>query len=274
MTDELIPLVITGASGRIGKMLRRIWSAQPPSGIMLIWAGRGADMDIHWDILAGPAPIWPKGAVVLHLAGVTAGTADELAKNTAMVAPLLAACADHGARALLVASTSAVYPPGPDPLPETLATAPPNPYGASKVAAEDALLAAALPVHLLRFGNVAGAQSLLSTPLRHEPIRLDPVDGLTGGPLRSWIGPVTLATVLAELVRKAGDFPSVVNIAQAPPLPMAALLDALGRNWHYGPYNPKVVPSVVLDLARLQKICPLPPADPMKIAAEIQEAMS
>jgi len=272
MTDD-IDLVTTGAGGRLGRFLRAAWTAEPPDGIRPLWTTRSGGFGLAWDILAEPAPAWPAGAVVLHLAGVVRGDEAQLAANVDMARAVLRACHANRARALLFASTAAVYAPAAEPSPEDTAVNPQNGYGRSKAAAERVLLAdrSGLPVHILRLGNIAGAESLLGPRRGDAPIVLDPVPGRDGGPVRSWIGPVTLARVLACLARRsvAGGLAPILNIAAAPPLPMAALLRASGRAWSYGPANPSVVPVATLAAGRLHAICPLPPATPEALVAEI-----
>lgn len=248
-------------------MLRLIWSAAPPPGLAPLWAGRGQGHDLTWDILAGPAPSWPPGAVVLHLAGSTGGT--DPALNTALVPPLLAACRANAVRHLLFASTAAVYAPGPLPARETDPPAPANAYGRAKAEAESLLAGAAPGLTILRIGNVAGADALLGPRADEGPIRLDPVTGNGHGPIRSWIGPLSLARCLAELILRTDSLPAVLNVAAEPPLGMADLLRASDRVWSWGPPNPAVVPAATLDVSCLHAIAPPPPASPRGILAEL-----
>lgn len=211
-------------------------------------------------------PDLPPNAVVLHLAGVTRGDAAVLQRNVAMVAPLTQACHSAAARRIFFASTAAVYRPGPVPAQENDLVAPPNPYGLSKAMAETALLnLAPCPVTLLRIGNVVGADALLG-PRPSTEIILDPVSGHGGGPMRSWIGARTLATVMQRLALL--DPPPVVNLACDPPLAMGDLLTASGLPWCFGPPNPSVVPMAALSVQRLAALCDLPAVTPAYLAAE------
>ncbi len=266
------PVVVTGASGRLGTLLRRAWALEPPAGLAPVWAGRGPQVDLRWDILADPAPALPGGAVVLHLAAVLRGDAAALAQNAAMAAPVMAAARRSGAAAVLVASTAAVYAPTAIPAGETTNPAPANPYGRAKLATEAAFAAETGPGPvILRIGNVVGADALLGARGDGAPVVLDPVPGRGGGPLRSWIGPVTLARILAMLCRMAGGdrLPPVLNLTMAPPLPMAELLDAAGRVWRYGSPNPAVVPAAVLSAERLATLYPLPEASGRGLVGEL-----
>lgn len=250
----------------MGRVLRAAWAEAPAPGLAPVWTGRGADLPLRWDMTAPPPAGLPRGAVVLHLAGATPhGRDPDLRRNPDLVPPLLRMCRDTGARRLLFLSSAAVYPPGAL-WPETAPPDPPGAYGRSKAEAE-ALAAAQThtPVTILRVGNIAGADALLG-PRPAGEIVLDPVPGRPGGPLRSWIGARVLAQALAALCRRDG-LPPVLNLAQAPPLPMAALLEAAGLPWRYGA-TPAAVLVATQDVSLLQSILPLPPADPARLAAE------
>jgi hypothetical protein len=98
------------------------------------------------------------------------------------------------------------------------------------------------------------------------PVTLDPVAG-GRGPVRSYIGPATLAHVLNTLAH-APDLPAILNIASPGPVAMADLLDAAHIPWTFGPPRAGAIPRVALSTARLEGIVPLPPADPQAMIAE------
>jgi nucleoside-diphosphate-sugar epimerase len=276
VTLDRIDLVVTGAGGRLGRLLHGAFAARPQAGLRVHLCQRDKSAQIQWDMLSGPLPDWPPGAIVLHLAGAVRGDEQSLAANAALVAPLVQACRRNRVRGLFFASTAAVYAPGPAAAREDTPPAPASPYGRAKLAAEAALAAAdpGCPVTVLRLANVVGADALLGPRPAGQPITLDPVPGQGGGPLRSWIGPMTLAQVLADLARAmaAGrPLPPVLNLAAAPPLPMADLLDASGLDWAYGPPNPNVVPGATLDSTRLQALVPLPSATAAGLIAELRQ---
>jgi nucleoside-diphosphate-sugar epimerase len=258
---------VTGASGKLGRLLHAAWAAQPVPGLALHWASRERGAEIQWDILADRPPALPERATILHLAGVTAGDEAALRQNSAMIAPLVAAADANRAQAILFVSTAAVYgrldrPAGEEDQPQPLA-----PYGVAKLAAERALLAQhTLRATILRLGNVVGADALLGAQNLNREISLDPVAGRPGGPIRSWIGPQLLAQVLGQLVR--APLPHVLNIAAGPPLPMADLLEAAGRRWRYGPPRLGVLDYAVLDTARLQSLCPVGDVSASMLAQE------
>lgn len=296
MVRQETTLVVTGASGRVGRMLRGVWRARPVPGLRVFWASRRGESGLRWDILADPAPEWPAGAVVVHLAGVTGGGEAALARNSAMVVPLLAACRHNRAAAILFASSAAVYAPSAGGAAEHDPPAPPGAYGRAKLAAERALVAGlpagGMVLVRMRIGNVVGADALVGGAGTGGPVTLDPVPGRAGGPVRSWIGPATLARVLERLAELAaaeaeaetvaaaeavasaarrgpGALPGIVNVASDPPLAMADLLDAAGIPWVPGPPNPSVIPAATLSLARLRGLCDLPPASAASLVAEL-----
>jgi nucleoside-diphosphate-sugar epimerase len=248
------------------------------------WSGRGQGFELQWDIEAQPCPGLPGGAVVLHLAAVVgATTPQERARALRLGAAVAEACRSHGARALLAASSASVYAPSARPAQEHAALAPVTANGRSKAETEAALVrdcaaagpGQAVPLALLRIGNIPGADALFGPrPAAAPEILLDPVPGREGGPVRSWIGPRMLGRALAQLCRLAAEgpplLPPVLNLAQDPPLAMADLLDASGLSWSYGPSRPGVVADAVLCTERLRQVCPLPPASPAGLMAELR----
>lgn len=231
-------VVITGASGRLARLLRPHLDA--------VWLGR----DDAWPERAG---------TVLNLAGVTDPTG-RMEDNVTTAETAVAEGARRGARVFLM-SSAAVYGAGAGDFAETDPLRPLSPYGHAKARME----AVPAPV-VLRLGNVAGADALLGRAGDH--VTLDP----TGprGPLRSYIGPRTLAQVLRVLFATP-DLPRILNVAEPGPVAMADLLDAAGLPWAFGPPRAGAMPRVGLDTTRLQAICPLPPADPARMVAEWRE---
>ena len=174
-------VVVTGSSGRLAGLLQKYWEIEPPEGLNVLWAGRTKDVDIFWDMMGDDQPLLPKGAVVLHLAGLIRGTVQELSQNAAMIKPLVEACQASQAKGILFASTAALYRQD-GTLGQEEIVDPVNDYGRSKLEAEAELarLAHDLPYLSLRIGNVAGADALLGQdPSRM--IQLDPVAGREGG---------------------------------------------------------------------------------------------
>jgi nucleoside-diphosphate-sugar epimerase len=268
-------LLVTGAGGRLGRLLREVWSRELPPGISPLWSPRraGRPGDLIWDFDA-PPPDLPPGAVILHLAGVTSGTVDQLGQNILMAERLGRAARVAGAMRVLCASTVAVYRPGPLPLTEATPPDPQSPYGASKWAAEQALAAelagSGVGLTCLRIANVAGADALLGGAAGSgHAVVLDPVPGQGFGPERSYIGPQSLARCLADLAER-GDLPAVLNLAQPGVVAMGRLLTAAGLDWRFGPPRAGVVPRVVVDTGRLDGLVALDRASPEGIVAELR----
>ena len=270
-------ILVTGANGRIGRILRIAWPQELPAGLQPLWQARGAVPAgwLRWDMLAegyGGPPL--PGGVVLNLAGVTAGPGARLEANGDLALAACEAARQSGARHVFLASSAAIYGPGEGAdLTEERVPRPANPYGLAKARMEQRALDwqaaqgdGAPGLTLLRIGNVLGSDSLIGGLIGGakpgHPVVLDPVPGAAGGPVRSYIGPRSLARVLAQLCVLAASgtaLPPILNIAAAPPVAMADLLNAAGLNWRWGPDNPAVVARVVLATGRLQRLVAVPP---------------
>lgn len=252
-------LAVTGSTGRIARMLRRIWT-----GADIAWLARGDDLRAG---LAGRR-------CVLALAGVTAGSAEALANNSSTALATLGAARRAGVARVIVFSSAAVYGRARSPLTETTPPTPAAPYGKAKAEMERAVAGwrAAHPdgpeAVVLRLGNVAGADALLGNLGAHDPTLDTFADGR--GPRRSYIGPVTLADVLARLAGHPGPLPALMNLAAPEATDMADLLRAAGRTWTPRPAGPEAIGEVRLDTARLQTVAHVPPdaADAARLVAE------
>lgn len=240
----------------------------------VIWAARrpGQGVDLVWDIGAAPAPLLPKGAILLHLAGQTSGSAEVLAENRRS-AEALARAAERAAHVFFMSSV-AVYRPEALPIVEETPCDPPGAYGQAKRAAE-AALQALLPAErltLLRLGNLAGADAPL-TAARRGAMVLDPVAGQAGGPERSYIGPRALARALEALIARTAtgqSLPGVLNLAQSPALAMGDLLTAFGADWRFGPPRPEAVARVEVCTRRLSHLVDLPAASAAGVVADLR----
>ena len=273
-----IPVLVTGAGGRVGRALRAVWGTGVAENLPILWQSRDFDQtcDLIWDIGQIPPPVLPNGLIVLHLAGETGGNVGKLAQNATVTQAVCAAARAVRARHVFVMSTAAVYAPGALPLCEDDAPGPVNPYGVSKLAAEQAALrelqGSTTGLTVLRLANLAGADALLGNARLGQIVTLDPIAGQTGGPERSYIGPRVLAQVLAgllDMVAKGRALPAVVNVAQQPPVFMAGLLQARGLDWRFGAPRAEAVPRVVLNTDRLAALVDLPHADPEALVADL-----
>ncbi len=261
MPAEVLPVLITGGNGRIGQFLRKAWPWAMRDGLRPVWqARRDVPGCVLWDILREDCPRGLAGGVVIALAGRT-----EPAAEAPLALRELEAAAAQGARHVFLASSSAVYGQGAQ-VTEDTAPAPLTAYGRAKAGMEDLALAwkarqgtGAPGLTILRIGNVVGASALLGRS--QGPVVIDPAPG-GRGPLRSWIGPQTLAGLLARfavLAAARSSLPEVLNVAAHVAWPMADLLDAAAVPWSFGPENPQSLACLTLDTSHLRTIQRLPP---------------
>jgi nucleoside-diphosphate-sugar epimerase len=280
-------ILILGAGGRIGGLLRRDWPTLLPAGSDLRWQARRRPADCAageaWYILApleDPATLARAAEgvdMILCLAGVTPGHGGDLDDNARLAEAAIRAAqasirvSDRKTRVLL-ASSAAVYGNQPGTLPEEAPLHLANPYGAAKAAMEAQALKlgaeAGVAVTALRIGNIAGLDAILGGWRRG--FQLDRfADGTT--PRRSYIGVQMLAQVLAALVQHQ-SLPEVVNLAQPGPVAMGDLLHAAGLDFNLRPAPDGAIPKVALEVTRLAGLLPpdvpLPPADPAQLVAE------
>lgn len=270
-------LLVTGAAGRIGRALRAVFAENGVGGLPVLWHGRRAahGIDLVWDIGADPPTVLPKGVVVLHLAGQTRGTAAILADNARATEALCRAANAAEAAHVFLMSSAAVYRPQARPLTEDQAPDPVSDYGRAKLAAEQVAEATLRGPGLtvLRLANLAGADALLGGVREGLAVLLDPIEGQSGGPERSYIGPRVMARVVEGLVQRvmAGlPVPRVVNLAQPGVVAMADLLQAAGAVWSFGPPRAGAVARVVLDVALLQSLFSLPEATSQGLVADMR----
>ncbi|WP_412564959.1 NAD-dependent epimerase/dehydratase family protein [Thalassobius sp. MITS945101] len=266
-------LLILGATGRVGQMLRRYWTARPPQSMDLVYQSRRlAEGHVHYQLGDDPACFGPVTRV-LSLWGVTSGDAAALSANTTLALEAQRIAAACGADHVLHASSIAIYTPSEKPHCETDPSTPANAYGMAKLAMEQALAAATGPqTTALRIGSVAGAESLAAAVHCGREITLDRF-GSGHGPHRSYIGPADLAEVLAALSRlPAATLPAALNIGATHPTRMDQLLIAGGWpfGWRDAPDTARE--CATLDTTLLQSLVSLPDlsGNPAEIAAQWQ----
>lgn len=264
LKPEFPRLLVLGGSGRLGGLLRRVWSLSGGVAPQTVWqARRPGDFaafggpTVVFDPLAEPealARAVASAAAVLLLAGPTRGTAAEMAAHRDLAAAVLDRA---GGRPVLLASSAAVYGrPAGRLCHEDDPPAPVSDYGRAKVAME-AVAAGRPGAVVLRIGNVAGADALLGQAAPPGGRRLHVfADGLA--PRRSYIGPQALARALARLVRLSvcgaagggATLPGVINLALPGAVGMEALLRAAGESWQADPAPPEAIASVELAVDR------------------------
>ena len=249
-------LLVLGASGRIGGILRKFWSFEP-----VVWQTRGKPGEVSgpgwvtFDPQADPEALARAAsgcAAILCLAGVVPGRGGDLKDNITLAEAAVRAGAASGA-AVFLASSAAVYGAETGILEENTALNPVSDYGRAKVEMErrGAALGAESGVQVcsLRIGNIAGVDAILGG---WKPgFQLDQfVDGRT--PRRSYIGVVSLARVLGDLML-AENLPQALNIASPGVVEMGALLDAAGLAWAPRPAGQAAIEQVCLSTRALER---------------------
>ena len=269
-------VLILGASGRLGCMLRRHWDEKDS---IPLWQFRRAPEPpvssggvVICDPLSGPPDCGPVD-VVLGFAGVVPGKG-ALSLNSDLAIAAIDSGVALGAKHVFVSSSAAIYGPSTAPLREQDAAHPVSDYGAAKLAMETAALAQAarhgLPATALRIGNVAGADALLGPMGKSR--RLDQFQN-GRGPVRSYIGPAAFSAVLHALVQLAcqsNNLPPRLNLALSGGVAMADLCHVAGLPFGWQPAPDTALQCVVLDVSQLAALLPLPDADASAIVADWQ----
>ncbi len=243
------PVLILGAAGKVGRALRRYWAAHPSRVLLPVWAERGQEAAVDSAVEA-----------VVALWGVTEGSDEDLAANSALAGRAISLARGLGAGRVLHLSSAAVYTPSASDLSEAGGTAPTRPYGLAKVAMERAIAAEATPPLncALRLANVAGSDSLFKALSGKSDMTIDRFDA-GNGPLRSYIAIPELAAVIeALLCCPDEDFPEVLNVAAPLPVDMSKIAVAAGRKFAWCTPREGAVERYVLDTTRLQHLVKLP----------------
>ena len=267
-------ILLTGASGRVGQMLCSCWrDAVPDLALVPQYRGTAPQGALSWNPLEGPGALLYHVAhagrplAILALAGVTPGPGRDLTLNRRLAEATLDAALQAGVRRVLLASSSAVYGAGDGtPFSEDAPLAPVNAYGAAKLETEAACApwrTRGLDICALRIGNVAGADALLLNVARAGPGDAVVIDRFAdgGGPVRSYIGPSTLAAVLTTLCHHPGPLPEALNIAAPEPVAMAGLADAAGARIEMRPAPQGAHQRITLDCRRLAALHRFAPTD-------------
>jgi len=258
-------IIVVGASGAVGRLLVPHWrntGVQVALQVRRTPPGWNKSCCFRWDPDIGPDALerWVSkngaSSCMIILAGVTPRSGRDMSLNAQIAETCLDAARRVGTPRAIVASSSAVYGDYLDrPFTELDDPRPANEYGRAKLAMERAcerLSRPAFQVTCLRLGNVAGADALLSQVGASESkqILIDQfADG--GTPLRSYIGPGTLADALLQLASYDEPLPPVLNVAAPAPVEMASLANAAGIRWHPRPRPEWSGQRITLDCARL-----------------------
>ncbi len=270
MTDKINQTLVVGASGRVGRLLAQAWALADHAptlqhrGATLPWDGR----QLEWHPLSGARLPVGRYAAMIVLAGAVRG---DLGLNAQLAEACFSAATQAGIAQVLLASSSAVYGVnGGLACREDTPTHPVNAYGRAKLQAEavaDGWRARGLKITALRIGNVAGADALLGGMQAGLATKIDRfADGQ--GPIRSYIGPITLADLLANLLGQ--DLPPELNLATPNPVAMADLAQAAGADWAYQPAPETAHQRITLDCGLLAQHYSFTPrhSDPAAIVGE------
>lgn len=255
-------VLMLGASGKLGRMLRAIWP-QPVGDtldIIPVFRSDVAADGVRW-APGDPIGNLPRADVVLALWGVTAGDAAALAMNATLAQHAMDIAEATGAARVLHCSSAAVYRPAPFALTEEAETDPPGRYGLAKQDMERLVLARSTRVAqvLMRIGNVAGAESLFGNMRPGTPVSLHRFAN-GRAPVRSYIAPQTLARAIVALCDSEAPA-GVINVAAPVPTGMDEIARAAGCSIEWRDAPPHAVPMVALDTSRLQVVCPMSRAD-------------
>lgn len=271
-------IVVTGASGRIGRSLQFLCQTE---GILDMKfqtrqvTSRAGDNWFQWKTgEPSSAADWNNVRTVIHLAGTTPTTGPTLSLteqtqvNVNLVLEVLEIAKFHNIARVLIASSASVYGPSSPGVPflEGDALQPMNDYARTKMEMERAVSdwnetpANQPEISILRIGNIAGADQLLQNAFHKSgstPLLLDQFPS-GKGPLRSYIGPLTLAKVLRHLATYEGKLPLLMNVSGPVPHRMENILRMLSEyqpvKWEFSPASGTAIEEVVLATDVLEEI--------------------
>lgn len=258
-------IYLLGASGKIGRMFRAIWSDLDGGAHDLIPVFRKPcqlDKAIFWEP-GKPFPELPKATAVIALWGVTGNCAEQLAMNSVLALAANDFAKRVGAGRVFHFSSAAIYHPQAGPISEDSEPGPISLYGESKLRMEQDLNALATKTSdcpysvILRVGNVAGAERLFSNLRPGGTVTLDRFSDGTG-PSRSYVAPSDLVRSILCLLRLKQP-PRVVNIAAPRPTHMEDIIRAAGGKVEWRSAVEGAVPIVWLDTSKIEEICKMHP---------------
>lgn len=252
-------------------MLAAVWPKDMP---MPLWQCRSNAAPIHaddlvWDILDAAPPLLPcRVNAVIVLAGVTRGSAAQLAQNTALAQAGCAIANQLGVKTLL-ASSQAVYGRITGFLSEADTPSPVTPYGQAKWDMEQAVSKQS-DVTCLRIGNVAGCDGLFQA-MERGAVQIDQfADGQ--GPRRMMIGPRDLANVLGVLCSTHATLPKVLNVASPGLVAMNEMATAASATWGWQPAPDTALPVLAMDVSALDQHIALGKATAQEMVAQARDA--
>lgn len=260
-------VLLVGASGRVGRMVMMHWRNLPgrvaPRPQYRNDCPKGG---LFWDPLDGPDRLLDAAnqtggfGTMVVLAGVTPAPGKVLGMNRVIAEACVSAAKMAGIRRVLLASSSAVYGLGDGtPFSEDMPCAPVNDYGRSKLEMEQACAAwreTGVDLCCLRIGNVAGADALLLNIAKTKSDDVVTIDVFEDGcgPLRSYIGPRTMAAALQSLCEYPAPLPDVLNFAVPTPLRMESLAEAAQHPWRKRFSSKKFYQNISLNCSALSML--------------------
>lgn len=246
-------ILLLGASGKLGRAVRAIWSDTLD---YVSVSRRATDGCLHWG-MGDPFPDIGRFDAVLALWGVTSNQGNLLSDNAILAEHALVIASEVGARRVVHCSSAAVYEGRTGPLREEMTLSPVAAYGRSKLEMERRIAEwhRAHPEGpesvVLRIGNVVGADSLFANLIPGETVTLDRfADG--EGPVRSYLSPHDLALILYDCACQRPP-ERLYNLASSAPTAMADIARAAGCRVAWREATRPEVQRVHLDTSRLQR---------------------
>lgn len=235
-------VVVLGAGGRLGRMVRAFWQSPAPL-VPMDWRG---------------GMPFPDGAAGTILA--LWGSVEDPSRHPGLAVAALDLGVALGAERVVHCSSAAVYARASGMLSEGAVTAENSLYSGAKLAMEQGI-ARWHDAHpdgprsvILRIGNVAGADSLFGNlrPGGHVTLHRFP-DGQ--GPRRSYLAPIDLCRALERIVG-AGQMQGTFNLAAPGPTAMEAIARAANASIHWENAPGDATASVHLDVSKLLHALP------------------
>jgi nucleoside-diphosphate-sugar epimerase len=222
-----VRLAVTGATGFVGGAVCR---AARAAGWSVLALGRRAGADRRWDITTGPLPDPPAVDAVVHCAGLASDTAPRRAHVAANVAGTANVLASFPGARFVHVSTASVYDPRRPTVMATEDEAPaaryPDPYGATKAAAERLVRARRPDAVVLRPHAVYGPGDTTLLPRVLGAVRGGRLLAVGDGTQR--VSLTAVANLAAACLLAAGsDAAGAFNVADAEPVLLADALAAV-----------------------------------------------
>ena len=265
-------VVILGASGRLGGLIRPFWQ-----NMNTIWQSRSLQQGFKsLDILKDPdglATLLSGSTAVMCLAGVTpSSTNGTLEQNALLAEACLNAAKVAKVGRVFLTSTAAVYGKQTNVLDERCPVQPLSDYARAKIAMEGVASRHDQVSTVLRIGNVAGADAILGN--WYPEMEIEQLEDSTT-PKRSYVGPATLSRILMELTM-CQTLPPILNVAAPESIHMNELLDSAGLYYTKKLASDQTIAEVTLNTKLLQQYVAFTQKDsqPSTMVTEWKRAVS